>query len=103
MNQQPLFLERRAARAVLGSWLTSALALFAVIVPKCPLCVAAYLCMFGFSASSASALVQLGLPLCVALISASALATALFVARRGRRLPTASKSPPACCDSMRKA
>lgn len=97
MNQQPLSLNGHATRALLGSWLTSALALSAVIVPKCPLCLAAYLCLFGVSASSARAVVQLGRPLCLALIAASALATALFVLRRSRDLARRDKSASSCC------
>jgi len=76
---------------LVGSWLGSALALSAVMLPKCPLCVAAYLCVFGVSATSARAVVQLGLPLCIAFIAASALGTALFVARRGRDRPRCDK------------
>ena len=74
----------RAERAVLGSWCGAALGIAGVLVPKCPLCLAAYLCLFGVSAGSAQALVKLGAPLCLGLIFASALGTALLVARRGR-------------------
>lgn len=86
MNQWAFALRGRAGRLLVGSWLGSALAFLALLVPKCPLCVAAYLCFFGVSASSARAVVQLGVPLCLALVAGSALATALFVAQRGRRL-----------------
>lgn len=101
MNQQAFAQDRRVGRALLGSWLGSALAAAAVLVPKCPLCAAAYLCLFGLSASSARAVVQLGLPLCIALIAASALATALFVARRGRRLARREKASDSCCGPAR--
>ncbi|HET7544916.1 MAG TPA: hypothetical protein VFK05_33855 [Polyangiaceae bacterium] len=84
MTSQPRPLVRRAGRALFGSWLSALLACFAVVVPKCPLCAAAYLCLFGISASSARAVVALGLPLCLTLIAGSTLATALFVARRSR-------------------
>jgi hypothetical protein len=80
-----------AERAVLGSWLASALGVAGVLIPKCPLCAAAYLCLFGVSAGSAQAIVKLGVPLCLGLIVASAFATALFVARRGRRLSAGQK------------
>ncbi len=85
MNHQPSASATRAERALFGSWLGSALACLGVIVPKCPLCAAAYLCLFGMSASSAQAVVKLGLPLCITLIAVSAFSSALFVARRGRR------------------
>ena len=74
----------RAERFVLGSWFTTALALGGVLLPKCPLCVAAYLCLFGVSASTARTAATLGAPLCIGLIALSTLATALFVAWRGR-------------------
>jgi len=86
---------------LIGSWFGSLLAFLAVFVPKCPLCAAAYLCLFGVSASSARAAVQLGLPLCIAMIAGSALATAWFVARRGRHLAAGEKSTESCCSSTR--
>jgi hypothetical protein len=76
----------RAERALFGSWFATALGVAGVLVPKCPLCAAAYLCLFGVSAGSAQAIVKLGVPLCLGLIVVSALATALFVSHRGRRL-----------------
>jgi hypothetical protein len=90
-----------ATRALFGSWLSTVLACSVVILPKCPLCAAAYLCLFGFSASSAQAATRLGLPLCVALIAGSALATALFVARRGKRVAARAESEQSCCGSSR--
>jgi hypothetical protein len=92
----------RAERALFGSWAASALGLLGVLVPKCPLCLAAYLCLFGFSAGTAHALATLGLPLCLGLLFISALATALFVARRGRyregaRTGTIHAPSRACC------
>jgi membrane protein implicated in regulation of membrane protease activity len=87
----------RAERALIGSWFATALGLAGVLIPKCPLCVAAYLCLFGVSAGSARAVAKLGLPLCLVLVFVSAFATALFVARRGRRRSRASElhQPPA--------
>src|SRR4051794_25158608 len=103
MNRQAFAHDGRGGRRVLvGSWLGSVLAALALIVPKCPLCAAAYLCLFGVSASSARAVVQLGLPLCLALIGASTLATALFIARRGRLLAARERRGDSCC-SARKA
>jgi hypothetical protein len=84
---------------LVGSWLGTALAALAVIVPKCPLCAAAYLCLFGVSASSARAAVQLGLPLCLMLIAGSTVATALFIARRGRQIASRAKSSHSCCST----
>jgi hypothetical protein len=77
----------------MGSWFATALGVAGVLVPKCPLCLAAYLCLFGVSAGSAQAIVKLGAPLCLSLIVVSALGTALFVAQRGRRDSTRSVVP----------
>lgn len=101
MNHQPSAIATRAERVLLGSWLSAALSCLAVVVPKCPLCLAAYLCLFGVSASSAQAAVKLGVPLCVALIAGSALATALVAVRRGRRMAARSERAHRCCDSAR--
>ena len=75
---------RMGKRALLGSWLTTTLACLGVALPKCPLCLAAYLCLFGMSAGSAHALAALGLPLCLSAIGLCTLATALFVTRRSK-------------------
>ena len=88
----------RAARGkgtLFGSSIASALGLAGLLIPKCPLCFAAYLCVFGVSASSARSVAWLGVPLCIALIASSALATAVFVAQRDRRL--ASRKSDTCC------
>ena len=85
MAKHTLLPATRAKRALFGSWLATTLGLGGVLIPKCPLCVAAYLCLFGVSAGSARAVAQLGMPLCLLLVLVSASATALFVARRGRR------------------
>ena len=89
--------QRRSIVALSGSWLSALLACLAVLVPKCPLCAAAYLCLFGVSASSARAVVELGLPLCLALIAGSTLATALFVAQRSRRHAWQRTRRRTCC------
>ncbi len=91
----------RAERAIFGSWTLSALGLLGVLVPKCPLCLAAYLCLFGLSASTARAVAVLGLPLALGLIGCSAIATALFVAGRARRVRTARRAHAtrSCCSS----
>ena len=108
MNHRLSARTARARRLLFGSWLTTALSCLGVFLPKCPLCVAAYLCLFGFSASSAQALVKLGAPLCAALIASSVLATAWFVARRGRRIAAGRATggkvverEPSCCGSTR--
>jgi hypothetical protein len=85
----------RGRRALFGSSVASALGVAGLLIPKRPLCLAAYLCVFGVSASSARSVAWLGVPLCIALIAASALATAVFVAQRGRRL--ASQKSGTCC------
>ena len=86
----------RAERWLFGSWFTTALALGGVLVPKCPLCIAAYLCLFGVSAGAARTAATLGAPLCIGLIALSALATALFVARRGHQAKN-RRSASSCC------
>ncbi len=75
----------RSNGAWFGSWLASALGLLGLLVPKCPLCLAAYLCVFGVSASTARSVAWLGVPLCATLIGVSVVATAVLVAKRGRR------------------
>ncbi len=75
----------RSSGALFGSWLASALGLLGLLVPKCPLCLAAYLCVFGVSASTARSVAWLGVPLCATVIGVSVIATAVFVAKRGRR------------------
>jgi len=97
MNPRATSLTTRAERALFGSWLTTALACLGVLLPKCPLCLAAYLCLFGVSASSARAVAELGLPLCLTLIAGSTLASAWFVARRRRRCAVRSESIQTCC------
>ena len=87
----------RAERAVFGSWALSALGVLAVLVPKCPLCLAAYLCLFGLSASTAHAVAFFGRPIAFTLIACSAVATALFVIQRARRLRQAEGAPASCC------
>ena len=101
MNHQPSAVTTRAGRALLGSWLTAALSCLGVVVPKCPLCAAAYLGLFGVSASSAQAVVELGVPLCVALIASSTLATAWFLARRSRRVAVGAVCAQTCCGGGR--
>ena len=86
----------RAERAVVGSWTVSALGLLGVLVPKCPLCFAAYLCLFGVSASTARAIAVLGRPLALGLVACSVIATAWFVAQRARSRKVSSARP-SCC------
>ena len=88
----------RARGALFGSWLTTAVACIGLLLPKCPLCIAAYLCLFGVGGGTARALVGLGVPACLALIVGSLLATAWFFARRGRG-SVHSEQPNTCCAS----
>jgi len=83
----------RAERALAGSWLGAALGVAGVLLPKCPLCLAAYLCLFGVSASTARVVVRLGVPLSLAVFAAAVLGTACFVAQRGRQLARARNAP----------
>jgi len=101
MNPRAISTTTRTERALFGSWLTSALVCLGVLIPKCPLCLAAYLCLLGISASSAQALARLGLPLCITLIAGSTLASVWFVVRRGRRLAARSESQATCCGHLR--
>lgn len=101
--------EQRPARLarglLLGSWSTTLLTCLGVLLPKCPLCLAAYLCLFGLSASTASALARLGLPLCLSALALTAVASAVFVARsaRGVDLQPLPQAPCACRNSTPKA
>jgi len=101
MTHQPSALDGRVSRTLFGSWLSTLLAVLGVVAPKCPLCAAAYLGLLGVSASSARAVVALGVPLCVASTAVSAVATALFVARRGTRVAARVERKPTCCGSAR--
>lgn len=87
----------RAERAIFGSWTLSVLGLLGVLVPKCPLCFAAYLCLFGLSASTAHTVAFLGRPLAFALIACSGIATALFVMHRARRARKTQRASASCC------
>jgi hypothetical protein len=79
----------RAERAVLGGWAATGLGVAGVLVPKCPLCAAAYLGLLGLGAGSARTIVNGSVPLCLGLLFTSALGTAFLVARRRRRAGTA--------------
>jgi len=97
----------RAERALAGSWLGAALGVATVILPKCPLCLAAYLCLFGVSASTARVVARLGVPLSLALLAGAVLGTACLVAQRGRLLTRARNAPArgandgGCCGGSR--
>jgi hypothetical protein len=55
-----------------GSGLTLALGVALVLVPKCPMCIAAYLSLFGLGMAAAGALAPWCLPVALALILSSA-------------------------------
>lgn len=58
----------RAGRGRAGSALTLALGVALALVPKCPLCIAAYLSVFGLGMAAAGAIAPWCLPLALALI-----------------------------------
>lgn len=62
----------RARRGRGGSALTLALGVALALVPKCPMCIAAYLSVFGLGMAAAGALAPWCLPLALLLILASA-------------------------------
>jgi hypothetical protein len=76
---------RRRGRA--GSALTLALGLGLALAPKCPMCLAAYLSVFGLGMAAASAIAPWCLPRALALVLASAAWWA-----RGKR--HAARNPP---------
>lgn len=93
----------RAERVFFGSSLASALGVAGVLIPKCPLCVAAYLCLLGLGAGSARAVVAIGGPLLGVVLAASLLASAWLIVRRlrqsRRRQPHAVSRDATCCAS----
>jgi hypothetical protein len=76
----------RASRSLWASGTAGVLGLLGVFLPKCPLCVAAYLCMFGVSASTALVLARLEWPLCCGLVGVSLLGAVLFARRSAHRV-----------------
>ena len=56
----------------MGSALTLALGVALALVPKCPMCIAAYLSVFGLGMAAAAALAPWCLPLALLLIVVSA-------------------------------
>jgi hypothetical protein len=56
-------------------------ALLAVLIPKCPVCVAAYLVLFGLSAGAASVAAPLLFPASIALCALAVAATLVRSAR----------------------
>jgi hypothetical protein len=70
---------RRARRSPIASSIVLISTLAAVLAPKCPLCVAAYLSVFGVSVGAASVALPLLRPIAVTL---AVLALASIVVRR---------------------
>jgi hypothetical protein len=86
---------RRLSRGRAASSLTLALGVGLALVPKCPMCLAAYLSLFGLGMTAASLLSPWCAPLALALILAAALGLARSLRRRSpaRRLQPAPKAP----------
>jgi hypothetical protein len=80
----PRFAVRGRLRRLGGSSAAVALGLAATLVPKCPLCVAAYLSVLGLSGAAAGALAPLLLPVGEALLAVSVLWTAFILLRPSR-------------------
>jgi len=72
----------RAERTIVGTSALGVLGILGALVPKCPLCFAAYLCVFGLSASTRQALASSGKPLGFGLIGCAALTATWSGARR---------------------
>ena len=70
-------------------------ALVALLVPKCPLCVAAYLAAFGLSASASHSAAPFVRPLALAIAAVASLALALAVWRNRKR-----HAMPRCCSVL---
>jgi len=81
---------QKRKRAFFGSWLTLALGLAASLVPKCPLCIAGYLSLFGLGTAAAGVMAPLFFPIGMALVVLScASMAALFIrARAAARSPS---------------
>jgi hypothetical protein len=77
---------RRRARLawVLAPWLALA------ALPKCPLCIVAYLCAIGVGAGVAAPLAGAMIPIARIAAVVSAVALALYALRRGRRAALAA-------------
>jgi hypothetical protein len=81
----------RAGRAIAAT-------LGVVLLPKCPLCVAAYLVSFGLSASAAACLAPLIRPLALTLATLACLALGYGSWRsRTQRLTTTRRASASCC------
>jgi hypothetical protein len=74
--------ERRGSRGRAASALTLALGVGLVLVPKCPMCLVAYLSLFGLGMTAASMLSPWCAPLALALIVAAALGLVWSFRRR---------------------
>jgi|SRR6185295_15122775 len=74
---------RRVSRGRAASALTLALGVGLALVPKCPMCLVAYLSVFGLGMTAASVLSPWCAPLALALIVAAALGLGRSFRRRG--------------------
>jgi hypothetical protein len=83
-------------KVVGGAVSTLSAAVGFVLIPKCPLCVAAYLTSFGIGATAATSAAPLVRWLALGLIFVASLALGLATRRASARR-SARATPPACC------
>ncbi len=87
---------RKAPELVGRAASTFGAALLAVLLPKCPLCIAAYLSAAGLSAVAAQSAAPFVRPIAFTLLAGTLVALAFGVWRRRAR-----RALPSCCSRLR--